>query len=119
MVRLRVYGGRYGSRDGVTLERCHLVQKVGQDGFRYIGHFKVLARVGQATYRLDLPAELSEIHSTFHFSQLRKCLVDVSVMVSLEDIQLDDHLNYIERLVAILDRKRKPLRNKVGELVKV
>ena len=40
-------------------------------------------------------------------------------MVPLEDIQVDDSLNYIERLVAILDRKSKDLRNKRVELVKV
>ena len=70
-------------------------------------------------YRLDLPAELSQIHNTFHVSQLRKCLVDDSAVVPLEDIQVDDSLNYIERPVAILDRKSKDLRNKRVELVKV
>ena len=32
---------------------------------------------------------------------------------------MDDCLNYIKRLVSILDRKTKTLRNKVVELVKV
>ena len=40
-------------------------------------------------------------------------------MVLLEDIQVDDCLNYIERPMAILDRKTKTLRNTVVELVKV
>ena len=40
-------------------------------------------------------------------------------MVLLEDIQVDDGLNYIERPMVILDRKMKTLRNKVVELVKV
>ena len=40
-------------------------------------------------------------------------------MVPLEDIQVDDSLNYIERPAAILDRKSKGLRNKKVELVKV
>ena len=40
-------------------------------------------------------------------------------MVPLEDIQVDNSLNYIERPVAILDRKSKNLRNKKVELVKV
>ena len=46
-------------------------------------------------------------------------MVDDSVVVPLEDIQVDDSLNYIERPVAILDRKTKALRNKKVELVKV
>ena len=94
-------------------------RKRGKLGPRFIGPFRVLARVGKVAYRLDLPAELSQIHSTFHVSQLRKCLVDDSAVVPLEDIQVDDSLNYIERPVAILDRKSKDLRNKRVELVKV
>ena len=45
--------------------------------------------------------------------------MDDSVIVTLEDIQVDENLNYIERPVAILDRKTKTLRNKVVQLVKV
>lgn len=88
-------------------------------GPRYIGPFRVVVRVGKVGYRLDLSVELSQIHSTFHDSQLRKCLVDNSAAVPLEDIQVDDSLNYIERPVAILDRNSKDLRNKLVELVKV
>ena len=55
-------------------------------GPRYIGLFRVVARVGKVAYRLDLLAELSQIHNTFYISQLRKCLVDDSAVVPLEDI---------------------------------
>ena len=44
---------------------------------------------------------------------------DDSAVVPLEDIQVDDFLDYMERLVVILDRKTKDLRNKVVSLVKV
>ena len=37
----------------------------------------------------------------------------------LEDIQVDDSLNYIERPVSILEKKTKELRNKRVEVVKV
>ena len=39
--------------------------------------------------------------------------------MSLDDIQVDERLNYIERPVAILERKKKVLRNKEIPLVKV
>ena len=94
-------------------------RKWGKLGPRYIGLFRVIARVGKVAYRLDFPAELSQIHSTIHVSQLQKCLVDDTAVVPLEDIQVDGSLNYIERPVAILDRKSKDLRNKRVELVKV
>ena len=35
------------------------------------------------------------------------------------DIQVHDYLNYVERTIAIFDRKTKTLRNNVADLVKV
>ena len=75
--------------------------------------------MGRVSYRLDLPDEISQIHNTFHVSQLRKCIADDSVVISLDDIQVDECLNYVERPITILDRKTKTLRNKVVNLVKV
>ncbi|KAL4580619.1 hypothetical protein LXL04_016819 [Taraxacum kok-saghyz] len=94
-------------------------RKRGKLGPRYIGPYRVIAHVGRVAYRLELPEELSLIHNTFHVSQLRKCIVDESPMVPLEDIQTDEQLNYVEKLIAILDRKVKKLRNKEIGTVKV
>ena len=94
-------------------------RKRGKLGPRYIGPFRIVARVGKVAYRLELPEELSRIHNTFHVSQLRKCIMDQEAVVSLDDIQVDERLNYVERPVAILERKKKILRNKEIPLVKV
>ncbi|KAJ0460950.1 putative nucleotidyltransferase, Ribonuclease H [Helianthus annuus] len=94
-------------------------RKRGKLSPRFIGPFKILDRVGKVAYRLELPEELSGIHNTFHVSHLRKCLADDTAYVPLDDIEVDNKLNYIARPIAILDRKVKGLRNKEIEQVKV
>ncbi|KAI3806853.1 hypothetical protein L1987_22769 [Smallanthus sonchifolius] len=94
-------------------------RKRGKLSPRFVGPFRIMARVGEVAYRLELPDELSGIHPTFHVSHLRKCLADESAHIPLTDIEVDNSLNYIEEPVAILDRKEKRLRNKVIQLVKV
>ena len=74
---------------------------------RYIGRFRVSAWVVRVAYRLYLPDELIQIHSMFHVSHIRKCLVDDFAVVPFEDIRVDDRLNDIERPMVILDRKTK------------
>ena len=94
-------------------------RKRGELGPRYIGPFWVTARVGRVAYRLELLTVLGQIHDTFHVSQLRKCIVDESAVVPLEDIQVDASLNYVEKPVTIVDRRIKVLRNKEVLLVQV
>nr|GFD38159.1 putative reverse transcriptase domain-containing protein [Tanacetum cinerariifolium] len=48
---------------------------------RYIGPFKILARVGPVAYALEFPEELKGIHSTFHVLNLKKCLAKGDIVV--------------------------------------
>ncbi|KAJ9552648.1 hypothetical protein OSB04_016693 [Centaurea solstitialis] len=61
-------------------------QKRGKLGSRFIRPFKVIARVGKVTYQLEFPLELSQIHNTFHVSQLRSCLADESAHIPINDM---------------------------------
>ncbi|GJV24489.1 hypothetical protein Tco_1377184 [Tanacetum coccineum] len=45
--------------------------KRGKLNPRYVGPFKVLKRVGDISYKLELPEELSRVHNTFHVSNLK------------------------------------------------
>ncbi|GJU10471.1 putative reverse transcriptase domain-containing protein [Tanacetum coccineum] len=84
--------------------------KRGKLSTRYIGPFKILARVGPVAYTLELPEELKGIHSTVHVSNLKNCLSEGDVIVPMDEIQLDDKLHMIEEPVEDVDREVKRLK---------
>ncbi|GKB16307.1 putative reverse transcriptase domain-containing protein [Tanacetum coccineum] len=84
--------------------------KRGKLNPRYIGPFKIIAKVGTVAYRLELPKKLSRVHSTFHISKLKKCLADKPLAIPLDEIQVDDKLHFIEEPVEIMDREVKHLK---------
>ncbi|GJY87300.1 putative reverse transcriptase domain-containing protein, partial [Tanacetum coccineum] len=94
-------------------------RKRGKLSPRYIGPFKIIARVGHVAYTLELPEELKGIYSTFHVSNLKKCLAKGDVVVPMEEIQLDDKLHMIEEPVEIVDREVKRLKQSWIPRVKV
>ncbi|KAD7116975.1 hypothetical protein E3N88_04243 [Mikania micrantha] len=63
--------------------------------------------------------ELSKVHDTFHVSNLKKCLVDHDVQIPLEDIQIQNNMQFIERLVEIMDHGVKKLKRSRIPIVKV
>ena len=74
---------------------------------RFVGPYKVLERMGEVAYKLDLPKGLPGVHDVFHVSQLKKChaeMADIPVTdtVPLKAIQLDSDLTYEEKPVKIL-----------------
>ncbi|GJY23675.1 putative reverse transcriptase domain-containing protein [Tanacetum coccineum] len=76
-------------------------------------------RLGTLAYRLELPEQLSRVHSTFHVSNLKKCLVDEPLAIPLDEIQIDDKLNFIEEPVEIMDQEVKRLKQSCIPIVKV
>ncbi|GJZ10067.1 putative reverse transcriptase domain-containing protein [Tanacetum coccineum] len=46
---------------------------------RFVGPFEITKKVGPVAYRLDLPRELDGVHDTFHVSNLKKCLADLTL----------------------------------------
>ncbi|GJY70501.1 putative reverse transcriptase domain-containing protein [Tanacetum coccineum] len=68
--------------------------KRGKSNPRYIGPFKILAKVGTVAYRLELLEKLSRVHSTFHVSNLKKCLSDEPLAILLDEIHVDDKLKF-------------------------
>ncbi|GKC82010.1 putative reverse transcriptase domain-containing protein [Tanacetum coccineum] len=59
------------------------------------------------------------IHDTFHVSNLKKCLADVNLHVSLEEIKIDDKLRFVEEPIEIMDCEAKKLKRSWIPIVKV
>ena len=70
-------------------------------------------------YKLKLPQELQNVHDTFHVSNLKKCLTDATLNIPLEEIQVNEKLNFVEEPVEIMDREVKRLKQSRIPIVKV
>ncbi|GJX44070.1 reverse transcriptase domain-containing protein [Tanacetum coccineum] len=81
--------------------------------------FEVVERVDLVAYRSCLPQELVGIHDTFHVSNLKKCLANVNLYVSLEEIKIDGKLRFVEEPIEIMDREVKKLKQSWIPIVKV
>ncbi|GJZ69536.1 putative reverse transcriptase domain-containing protein [Tanacetum coccineum] len=79
----------------------------------------VLTKVGTIDYRLELPQQLSMVNSTFHMSNLKKCLSDESLVIPLDEIQIDDKLHFVKEPVEIMDQEVKRLKQSRIPIVKV
>ncbi|GJZ38711.1 hypothetical protein Tco_0585274 [Tanacetum coccineum] len=68
------------------------------DGTLCLKELEILAtpKVGTIAYQRELPEKLSHVHSTFHVSNLKKCLSDEPLAIPLDEIHVDDKLNFIE-----------------------
>ncbi|GJU03255.1 putative reverse transcriptase domain-containing protein [Tanacetum coccineum] len=93
--------------------------KRGKLNPRYVGPFKVLEKVGEVAYKLELPEELSRVHNTFHVSNLKKCYADEPLAVPLDGLHFDDKLQFVEEPIEITDREVKRLKRSRIPLVKV
>ena len=70
-------------------------------------------------YQVALPPSLSNLHSVFHVSQLRKYVPDPSHVIHMNDVQVKENLTVEALPLRIEDREVKNLRGKEISLVKV
>ncbi|GKD77690.1 putative reverse transcriptase domain-containing protein [Tanacetum coccineum] len=93
--------------------------KRGKLNPRFVGPFKVIKRVGDVAYKLELPEELSRVHKTFHMSNLKKCHADEPLAVPLDGLHFDDKLQFVEEPIEITNCEVKRLKRSRIPLVKV
>ena len=93
--------------------------KRGKLTLRYIGPFEILNKIGNMSYRLALPPNLSHVHLVFHISMLRKYIPHPSHALPIQEVTIGEDLSYEEKLVAVLDKQIRKLRNKEISMIKV
>ena len=58
---------------------------------RFIRPFKVLQRIGNQAYKLDLPEDLDGIHNTLHVCYLMKFTREVPNIILLTELWMDEN----------------------------
>jgi hypothetical protein len=86
---------------------------------RYIDPFSILAKLGNAAYRLVLPPFLADVHNVFHVSQLKKCLKSPADIVVDNVAPLDVDLSYPEHPMKLLGQQDRIMRRQMIHFYKV
>nr|GFA40877.1 putative reverse transcriptase domain-containing protein [Tanacetum cinerariifolium] len=95
-IRQSLQAARDRQRSYANIRRKPLEFQVGD-------HVMLKVAPRKVAYKLELPEELSNVHNTFHVSNLKKCLSDESLAIPMKELQLDDKLNFVEEPVEIMD----------------
>ncbi|GJW90294.1 putative reverse transcriptase domain-containing protein [Tanacetum coccineum] len=105
---------------GLRLETLSsLVRKLFMKQLRKSFRSKSKFKLHEIDRRATPIGGLSRFHSTFHVSNLKKCFVDEPLAIPLEEIQIDDKLNFIKEPVEIMDREVKRIKQSSIPIVKV
>ncbi|GJY28839.1 putative nucleotidyltransferase, ribonuclease H [Tanacetum coccineum] len=99
-----------GDRVFLKVSPCRGVRRFGLKGKlspRFIGPFEILDRVGEVSYRLALPPQLSHVHNVFHVSLLRGYNYHPYHVVQYSFDKIREDLSFAEEPEAILDRQEQ------------
>ncbi|GKA91882.1 putative reverse transcriptase domain-containing protein [Tanacetum coccineum] len=87
--------------------------QVGANGMLKVSPWKGVIRFGKRR-KLN-----PRFHSTFHVSNLKKCLFDEPLAIPLDEIHIDDKLHFVEEPVEIMDHEVKWLKQSHIPIIKV
>ncbi|GJW79284.1 hypothetical protein Tco_0140966 [Tanacetum coccineum] len=74
---------------------------------------------GTVAYRLEFSQQTSGFHSMILVSNLKECSSNETLVILLDEIQIDDKLHFIEVPIEIMDREAKRIRQSHIPIVKV
>ncbi|KAJ9556299.1 hypothetical protein OSB04_010913 [Centaurea solstitialis] len=109
MIQEKLKAARDRQKSYADNRRKPLEFQVGDKVLLKVSPWKGLLRFGKKG-KLNLPPELSAIHDTFHVSNLKKCLSEETVVLPLEEVQINEQLRITEEPIEILDREIEQLR---------
>ncbi|GKA61531.1 putative reverse transcriptase domain-containing protein [Tanacetum coccineum] len=109
-IKQRIQSARDRQKSYSDLKRKPMEFQVGD---------RVIFKVGAVSYKLELPQELSSVHSTFHVSNLKKCYSDKPLAISLGGLHIDGKLRSMEESIEIMDQEVKWLKQSRNPIVKV
>jgi len=84
---------------------------------KFIGPYQILRKIGPVAYEIALPPQLSNLHSVFHVSQLRKYVFDPSHVLEAEDLQVRGDLSVEVQSVSLGDSQTRQRKGKLVSLV--
>ncbi|GJR25552.1 putative reverse transcriptase domain-containing protein [Tanacetum coccineum] len=112
-IRNRMQAARDRQKSYADKRRRPLEFEVGDKVMLKVAPWKGVIRFGKR-------GKLNHVvHNVFHVCNLKKCLSDEALIIPLEEIQLNDKLNFVEEPVEIMDREVKKLKQSRIPIVKV
>lgn len=105
--------------EGSTLETHAKIWYEGKISTKIHRAFKSVKRIGPVAYWLALPLHLANIHDVFHLLTLSKAKVNLSRVLPQVLLEIEENITLKVKLVKVLDRCEKELRNKKISMIKV
>jgi hypothetical protein len=93
--------------------------KKGKLSPRYIEPFKILVKVREIAYQLQLPLELSRVHDAFHVSNHKKGYSDEKLKVPLDEIRVNEKPHFRKEPMEVIDKEvKRTKRNRIHLILK-
>ena len=70
----------------------------------YVGLYHILKHIRKGSYEFDLPNDLAPVHMLFHVSMLMKSIGDLTSIIRLEGLEVEENFSNENVFIEILAR---------------